>query len=346
MSVVIWHLPNRTTNWLDAGVAVLFFFIISGFYMALVINERYASPSHGWQRNFYASRLFRLAPAYLFMLVVMILWFKWTDTPEVFLNRPNIPLGAHIALTAMNLLIVGQDFFQVIVNSLNFGEMNAVTTFIVSRLPHGFFLNDWILIGQAWSLASEILFYAFAPFLVRSLRRIFITLGISLAIRWGLILGAGFPSEVWGYNFFPATLCFFLLGTLAYHLYAAVREWRYAGILGLLLSAIFAAFVIAEILLTGGVLLIDRRSGYDTISLWAVYIIFAASLPFLFAEWKSNALDRWIGELSYPLYIVHGLIIGIVFDEIPAANVTKEFAAAAASIIAAIAIFVCRSPHR
>src|SRR6266446_3824020 len=35
-------------------------------------------------------------------------------------------------------------------------------------MPDGFFDNGFMLIGQAWSLASELLFYALAPFFVRS----------------------------------------------------------------------------------------------------------------------------------------------------------------------------------
>jgi peptidoglycan/LPS O-acetylase OafA/YrhL len=39
-------------------------------------------------------------------------------------------------------------------------------------------------------------------------------------------------------------------------------------------------------------------------------IAFAA--PFLFHAFKDNGLDRWIGDLSYPLYLCHLVVIGLV----------------------------------
>ena len=53
LSVVIWHMPHRLGSMLDANMAVLFFFVLSGFYMALTINEVYAPKGAGWRRVFY-----------------------------------------------------------------------------------------------------------------------------------------------------------------------------------------------------------------------------------------------------------------------------------------------------
>ena len=76
LSVVVWHIPGRTFTLLDAQIAVLFFFITSGFYMALTINEVYAprggSARPGWRRGFYLSRILRLYPAYLATVIPAI----------------------------------------------------------------------------------------------------------------------------------------------------------------------------------------------------------------------------------------------------------------------------------
>lgn len=342
MSVVVWHMPNRSLNLLDASVAVLFFFILSGFYMALVINERYGvSGSRGWKGDFYASRLFRLFPAYLLVLLIMVIWFKWTATPDVFLNHPNLPVGAHLALVTLNLFIVGQDFFQVVVNAVATSDASKLVSVIVSSAPRGFFTNEWMLIGQAWSLGSELLFYALAPLIVRSVPRILLCATLSLAVRWGLILGLGFHSDVWGYNFFPATLCLFLLGSLSYHLYAKLRHAQRTALIGAFATIAMAIFAGASIWRVGSVLLVDPASGFDTPRLWAAYLVFAASLPFVFACWRNSNFDRLIGEISYPLYIVHGLIIGIVFDRVPGSHVALEFFACGFSVAAAALIFFC-----
>ncbi|HYL19581.1 MAG TPA: acyltransferase family protein, partial [Burkholderiales bacterium] len=54
------------------STAVHCFFVISGFYMAMVLNEKYV-PSGASYLDFISSRLFRLAPAYLTVVVLTIL---------------------------------------------------------------------------------------------------------------------------------------------------------------------------------------------------------------------------------------------------------------------------------
>jgi peptidoglycan/LPS O-acetylase OafA/YrhL len=343
LSVVIWHLPARSASWVDAGVAVLMFFIISGFYMALVINETYGAEASGdWRRRFYASRLFRLFPAYLVMVAISTCAVALSPRHPFTIAAMGQPLPSALLIIVMNVVILGQDFFQVFVNSLNFHEANAVTAAVAAAMPQGFFDARFMVEGQAWSLASELLFYALAPFVVRHPPRIVVLLVASLALRWGFIFGLGFSSEVWGYNFFPGTLCLFLLGGLAYHLYARVKAHAVAKTIGLALAGAIALFALVSIGVEGGVLLIDRATGYDTPAMWLAYLGFALSLPFLFAASKRNAIDRWIGELSYPLYLVHGMTIGLVFGKLhrPAGDFAWEAGVVLLSLAAAIALFL------
>lgn len=341
LSVVFWHMPNPPITLLDACTAVMFFFMLSGFYMALTINEVYAPQGAGWRREFYLSRLFRLYPAYLVMLTAMVVCFGVTHTPSVFLNHPDVPLPAFLGLAALNLFLVGQDFYQLILNSMEFDEMNAASRAILHAMPRHFFENNWMLVGQAWSLGSELLFYAMAPFIVRSPRRILICLGISLVIRWGLILFChGFAAEFWGYNFFPATCCIFLMGSLAYHAYPRLRAYRLAARIGAGISIAFALFALVSILRFQGVLLMNHATGFETPRFWTAFILFAASLPFLFCCWRKNRADRWIGELSYPLYLVHGLVIGLVFNDVRASEAEHVWLAACLSVAAAALIYM------
>jgi peptidoglycan/LPS O-acetylase OafA/YrhL len=52
LSVLLWHVPGSHLRLLNAQVVVLLFFVISGFYMALVIDEKYAPSGPGWIRRF------------------------------------------------------------------------------------------------------------------------------------------------------------------------------------------------------------------------------------------------------------------------------------------------------
>jgi peptidoglycan/LPS O-acetylase OafA/YrhL len=56
-------------------VPVELFYIISGFYMALVLNEKYVGPGSG--RAFYANRMLRLLPAYWVMACVALVIYLY-----------------------------------------------------------------------------------------------------------------------------------------------------------------------------------------------------------------------------------------------------------------------------
>src|SRR5262249_36145388 len=47
-------------------------------------------------------------------------------------------------------------------------------------------------------------------------------------------------------------------------------------------------------------------------SRWIVYGSIAIATPFVFNAFKSIEADRWLGDLSYPIYLTHLVVIGIV----------------------------------
>ncbi len=342
VSVVIWHIPQKTVTWLHASIAVLLFFVISGFYMAMVVNEKYAGGGEGWRHKFYMARFFRIFPAYLVLQLVMVVWFLYTDTPTVFSSNLDMPVMPHALLSALNIFIAGQDVFQIFSLSIQESESNPVVQATLATMPKDFFDDHWMLVGQAWSLSSELFFYLLAPFIVLSLRRIVCLVAISLTIRWGLLSIDGFSSQVWGYHFFPATLCFFLLGSLGYHLYARIKNTPVAGAIGCVITVILFLIPAIEIFKYGGFPPIEKSTGYDTPILWAGYILFAVSLPFLFNVWKDNSFDRWIGEISYPLYLVHGLVIGVFFNvvRVPTGSLGWEIIVVLTSALIAGAVYL------
>lgn len=263
------------------------------------------------------ARLTRLFPGYLAVLLLTAIAAMIDGFPTVLTGATGLPWGEQAVLGVLNLFMVGQDWFQV-VNLQRYFEgiglvdgVNPVTAAIAGRMSPNFFADGWILIGQAWSLGAELLFYALAPYAVRSVRRILALLAASLAVRFGLIWGLGYSSAVWGYHFFPAVLCFFLLGSLSYHL---LRGWRLRH--GGLVRRIGGGFMLLYLAYAGYGVLHGRGMlvtfSYDTVKLWAAYLTFAASLPFVFALSANWRWDRWIGEMSYPVYLNHGLVLGLI----------------------------------
>jgi peptidoglycan/LPS O-acetylase OafA/YrhL len=341
LSVMVWHMPNRNFAGLDAGVAVLFFFILSGFYMALTINENFQAGLNGWRRRFYLSRLFRLYPAYLALLAASVLWDALSHAPNVFLANPGVNFSALLGLVALNIGILGQDVYKLLLWSGSYPGAQRLSHAITAAMPANFFENRWMVLPQAWTLGSELLFYAVAPFLVRSVPRMLVVLGLGLCVRWVLIFRFGFMSELWGYRFFPATICFFLLGGLAYHLYRRIAGKAWAGWVGGGVFAGFAGFALVSMLRWRGVLLApDFATGYDTLRIWAAYLVFAGALPWLFCCWRRSRIDRLVGELSYPLYLAHELVISVVFETLKAGPTGREIAVVVLAIGVAAAVWL------
>src|SRR5690349_20655091 len=72
LSVLLEHIgPTGPVHLLGAHTAVQSFYIISGFYMALVLNEKYVGVN-GSYTLFLGNRLLRLYPAYLALLAIAI----------------------------------------------------------------------------------------------------------------------------------------------------------------------------------------------------------------------------------------------------------------------------------
>lgn len=174
LSVVFAHVGIRWPIAPDRAVQA--FFVISGFYMALVLDKRY---SDNW--TFWTNRLIRIFPSYLLIAALTALWL-WRFWPQFYAS-----LSTFDAVT--NVVIVGQD--------------------ISTYRGGGLFLP------QAWSVSLELYFYVLAPWLVR-LRspKIIGLIIISIIARLiGYSRGLG---DFWSYRFFPFEMSFFLAGILIY----------------------------------------------------------------------------------------------------------------------------------
>jgi peptidoglycan/LPS O-acetylase OafA/YrhL len=70
-SVVLNHSgPVHGYFLIPSNAAVTLFFMISGFYMALVMTEKYTGPNR--IRGFYSNRILRLYPTYFISIILMI----------------------------------------------------------------------------------------------------------------------------------------------------------------------------------------------------------------------------------------------------------------------------------
>ena len=269
LSVVVWHLWGHALPFTANGFnAVILFFIISGFYMSLVLNKKYLDKP---VLNFYLARALRIYPLYL-LLVVITVWF---------LHATGTPLAA--PLTTQEWV---------------FSTLTNITIFGIPWLGD----SNWLAIPPAWTLAIELQFYLVAPFILT--RRLWICVAIFLgllAVRLSL-LNEDFTS--WRYTVPRADWCFFMLGAISHRLGLFVKSDRTRLVLGWAATAMLpvAAFLCG----------LPVTKDLDRPELWLFYVLFAASMPFLFSLSVRSRLDRIFGDLSYPIYVSHWFVIRFV----------------------------------
>lgn len=228
-----------------------------------------------------------------------------TSAPSLFAQVFSHPLSA-IVMAFENIFVVGQELLF----WFTIGPDGALHFDGSGALPSETTSLAWqaLLVPQAWSLSMELMFYALAPWLARlSWRWLALIALASIGIRLaGMLLPVSYP--LWGGRFFPPALFLFVFGMLAHRALPYVS--RLPKSFGWIANALLLAMVIA-LPLSGLSLSIQR---------WIVYVAIAIAAPFVFNAFKSNAIDRWIGDLSYPLYLCHLVVIGLVLTFIPDAS--------------------------
>ncbi len=342
LSVVVWHIRDTPYKLLNGAVAVLLFFIISGFYMAMVINEKYAAiDGPRWIPRFYAARAWRLFPAYWVALAATFLWYRATGNINVFdFSAPGAPIK-HAATAFSNLFILGQDVHQFLVRVLVEHAGPSALQSWLGKHGHGVLADYYMLVGQAWSLSSELWFYAIAPFIVVSRKKTFVCLAIALLLRGFIVIVCGQRSGIWGMFFFPGTVCMFLLGSASYHLHGLLPRGRWHARLGTICLAAFFAWIVG--LKSREPIILASKSDWsvDELRFWVLYLSFALAVPFIFECTKRSKIDRRIGDLSYPLYLIHGVILGIfTWWKVPfgQGQIANTLVASIICVIAAFAI--------
>jgi peptidoglycan/LPS O-acetylase OafA/YrhL len=305
-SVFYAHAGFRSpTHLVPPDAAVHAFYVISGFYMAMVLHTRYG---RGDYAEFLANRVLRLLPAYLavaFLTLALGILFSavigrslpvfeaWREARNL-----GLPAGAWPTFALSQLTLIGLDLYHFFSWSPAAG-FSPETNFRLDPAP----LYRLMLVPQAWSISIEIYFYLLAPWLTR-LRPggIAALIAGSLALRYGLWAMTDLRSDPWSYRFFPFELAYFLSGALAYRV--AHWDWR----------SRLAALALPGLALGFTDWWAQAHAGTPPLSLVRIGFIatVVAGLPALFDWSKDIHFDRYLGELSYPLYISHILILEVV----------------------------------
>lgn len=284
-------------------VALKMLFIISGFYMSLVLTEKYTGPDR--YRLFVSNRLLRLVPPYWIILgltLIVAVFFKLVLNTSLMLGpwiewMHSLSPATIAGLATANLTIYGQDI-------LFFAYINPATSalaFAVDGLHRADPAWRFLLIPQAWTMSLEMTFYLLAPWLTR--RRNLTLAAIcaaSIAVRLYCV-HLQLPADPWAARFLPAELQFFLYGIFSYRIYAFLRP-RAPSWLPRAVATAYTAYV----------LVFAQLPAWGQVRDYVLYAATAVSLPSLFLLTRRSNFDRVVAELSYPMYIGHWTIMCVV----------------------------------
>lgn len=284
-----------------SALAVEIFFMISGFYMALILGEKYTGNKS--LRYFYKNRFLRIYPAYLFVLAAWLLisislrlekghWVFLSDAVAMF-SRSDWFTRLHASVA--NFFLLGQDSLFLL-RSCQDGSLGLGCA-AQGALP------PWMMLAvpQAWSIEVEMLFYLLCPLLVRLRTNVLAAVAFLLLAAKLYVLGVIPPGAYWAIRFPPFELALFCLGILAYRVYRDYLKKRAGGPFMSMMAALFFSF-----------LLFCRFIHSDVAQMAVTYMVAFAAMPYVFRLSRNNRADRFVGDLSYPIYLVHEAVAQMV----------------------------------
>jgi peptidoglycan/LPS O-acetylase OafA/YrhL len=288
--------------------AVQCFYVISGFLIAMVLNER---ADYARLRNFYLSRYLRLWPAYI---VVALASLALTRSDWLSQLSQNADWPGMVFLAFSNLTLLFQDWTLF----LRFDAGHLIPTAAFGIWPDAQ-VNSFLLVPQCWSIGVELTFYLIAPFVCRKVSTLVALLTFGIVTR--LIVAAMHPPALdpWVYRFAPAEMTLFAAGGLAYfagrsvyvsrpHLAKVACRWS---------IALFVTLTFGSEIVTPWVTKFGAMSQPLLLVNWPFLLLMIVCVAPLFFGARSNRLDAALGELSYPMYLCHMLVGTLIATWLP-----------------------------
>lgn len=296
-AAVVWAHAHAEGGFsvVSASVAVTTFFMISGFYMGLVLDTKYGQHTG----IFYLSRFLRIYPLYYLILAFALALFfcasLWKGHP---VDRLQFYVDAwhngHHALIAFLALI------QVTLVGIDLPCLLSYSAQGAQLLPpfgpdfQGILMERMLFLPHAWTIGFEVTFYLLIPFLRRwQTRTLFLIVALSILLKiWLRWEQVSVDATKWDQQFLLPQFGFFLLGYLAY-------RHRDCGLFVRRLPALYSFLGFLVVLFFSWGFL---NPLWEQILWWGTCFL---ALPGLFNLSKASRVDAFAGSLSYPLYLIH-----------------------------------------
>jgi peptidoglycan/LPS O-acetylase OafA/YrhL len=291
IAVVVSHFGDLWGHRLmDGLMAVQCFYMVSGFLISLILSGKYDTNTPAGLRLFYTNRALRIfVPYWTFCLLIIVAEaiVSGGAPPQLVQQWAEMSVVTRVYLLLTNIFVIGQEWTMWL--SYEHGSLIPVwSSDGLSTHP-----NVFHVIPQAWSMSLELMFYALAPFLVRRHWLILVAYIAATYAARKLLMTYGFTGSGFAYRFFPVELGLFLAGVLAHRVFAfadARRKLNLAAAVAVSAALISMMFIMRY---------------WDTWESHRFYALVAVALPSLFVVSRHFAFDRWLGDLSYPIYLCH-----------------------------------------
>lgn len=302
LSVLIIHSsPIFGLTLIPGYLAVRSFYMISGFLMALIIVEKYQYTTRPYYL-FISNRVLRIYPLYLIVIILTILLsvvfgiflgsYGKLETYETLYTLNSQNLSALFLIFLTNLTMFGQD----IITFFHLDSSKGTLDF--SGLQADITLQELLFIPIAWTVAVEFIFYLVAPFIIGRNKFVPLILLAGVLLFRILLYAFGVSGSFFIYRFAPIELFWFLLGIITYQLYK--NRW--------VISTKYAVPLLTILIL---LMLAYKKIGTEGIDILFYTLVFL-SVPALFVKFSKNKIDKYFGDLCYPIYISHCLFLLIV----------------------------------
>jgi len=312
--VLISHYFAEIPNGIDAlavgWIAVLMFFVLSGFLVGRLILEK------GQHANFfsvfYIRRCFRTLPVYFFCVIVVYAMMRIVGHAPYMEVKTEFPLWSYLTFT--------QNVFMA--QTGDFG-------------PH------WL--APTWTLSVEEQFYLVAPALfiflpARWLMPALIAGTLFAIVFRAVVIGTGMMPALSALVYLPGCMDPLFLGLAAAVVYKTVNLDRYDFALRVIPLVALAGVVALKLLDTGGYLFEVFFRTIASIGCAAYILCLVRGSPEA-ASMESRVLC-FFGRTSYAVYLTHMMVVGLMHGAIlgtaPNIATSAQLAVTVASIPVAI----------
>jgi peptidoglycan/LPS O-acetylase OafA/YrhL len=263
------------------------FFVLSGFVICHNYGRKIGNT--GDVGHFMFLRFGRLYPLHLFCLIIFL----------------GIEVAKYIGQLKFNLVPYATSAFSI----------NNASSFVANLLLVQTFCPSAIVTFNvpSWSISAE--FYTYLVFAAVILtfpgkKPVLLVSGFLVLLAAFLLIffGVSGVTELTGWSFLRCVLGFFT-GVLAYHLYGrfhpTISRWSGSGKIIVMLLSVLAVFMSFE-----------ENARLDGILVLPVFlaliVTIAAEPPGVITKMLGRAPLRWLGRVSYSIYMMHLMVLMLV----------------------------------